>query len=352
MRSIALIPLLFVVVLLPVSSAAQTATNLESNDIFLPAVGRLPGALLTQWRTDLTVTNVSRLQELSTVHITFTRSDQPGEIFVTRTLSPRETLVLDDVVQNTFGLNAAFGSIRITSPTPRARLTANARVYNVGNFGGQYGQGVFALPVDGLTNEHHLTGLTALGDKRTNVGISNPWSVPVGVSINLYDRDGEARGGFNTEVGPRQVMQLNDVFSHFQSGPLEGATLHIVSSFGVYTYASVVRNDTGDAHFIPGTGFARGNVELMPTTCSYAAPVRLATPPATPAGDWIVKLSDDEVDVAGRSALLAQQYGFTVKEVLEPSKVFVADLTLEQIALLRCNTSVLWISQNTVTSLP
>jgi hypothetical protein len=86
----------------------------------------------------------------------------------------------------------------------------------------------------------------------------------------------------------------------------------------------------------------------MPTSCSYAAPVLLTTPPSTPGEGWVVRLTDDQIDPAGRTALLAQQYGFEVSEVIEGLKMFVADLTLEQMARLRCDTSVLWIQQNTL----
>lgn len=324
-----------------IPAATVSANDLAASDILVPVAGRTPGAHGSVWRTDLTITNVSPLASANVV-ITFSESDD--EQFTTRTLGPRQTVVLEDVLFSTFSADDTAGIIRITSPG--AKLTANARIYNTGSAQGEFGQGVQALPVDGLTRDHYLTGLSGLDGNRTNVGISNPWDVPVGYTIELYDMDGELRGSFNTVVGAKQVMQYNDVFSQFSAGPLEGATVRIVSEFGVYAYASVVRSDSGDARFIQGTGFARGHDLLLPVGCSYAAPVNLVAPGETATDQWIVRLIEEETDPAGRVELLASEYGFTPSKVLEEVKMFVAPLTPDQIALLRCDPVIFWIQQD------
>ena len=131
--------------------AVGQVVDFSSNDLLIPIAGRTPGAFGSQWRTDLTVTNVSTHLEPSNVFLTFTRTDGVGETFISRTLNPAETVVLNDVIQNAFGSDRATGIIRITSPNVRARLTANARIYNAANPVGEFGQGVQALPVDALT---------------------------------------------------------------------------------------------------------------------------------------------------------------------------------------------------------
>jgi hypothetical protein len=327
--------------------SAAHAYDLTATDIFIPVVARTAGANGSQWRTDLTVTNVSRAPQAVTVFIKFIPTGTNQEHWSSEVLDPRQTLVLDDFIRNRFGLQNAVGTVRITSPSKGARLTANARIYNRGSVYGEFGQGVPALPVDGLTGEHYLTGLTALGGNRTNIGISNPWELEVQIWISLYDEYGDLRGAFATALGPRDLLQLNDVFAHFSTGPLEGATVHITSDSAVATYASIVRNDSGDARFITGSGFARGNEILLPTACSWAGPVNLVRPGTQAADGWIVRLRDNYVDPVGRAALLAQEYNFTVIQMLESLRSFHAELTPEQIALLRCNSAVALISQNT-----
>jgi hypothetical protein len=325
--------------------SSASAADFRGSDLLVPVASRTPGANGSIWRTDLTVTNLSTTGPVS-IAITFTSEGEQS--FTTRVIEPRETIVLDDVVLTVFDRSDAIGTIRITSGTEGAQLAANARIYNAGSSSGEFGQGVLALPVDGLTRDHYLTGLTGTGGNRTNVGISNPWDVPNGFIIALYDRDGMNRGSFTSSVGPRQVVQLNDVFASFSAAPVAGATVHVVSEFPVYTYASIVRGDSGDARFIPGTGFARGHDVLLSTVCSYAAPVNVVPPERTAAPGWIVKLIDEETDPVGRIAFLAGRYGFVPTNIFDALKMFTAPLTPQQIAALRCDTSVAYIQQNEV----
>lgn len=55
---------------------------------------------------------------------------------------------------------------------------------------------------------------------------------------------------------------------------------------------------------------------------------------------------DEEADPAGRIALLAEQYGFMPTNIDSALKMFIAPLTPQQIAALRCDTSVDYIQQN------
>ena len=73
------------------------------------------------------------------------------------------------------------------------------------------------------------------------------------VFIQLIDTAGESHGGFATVIPARSYRQFNDIFSHFQSGPLNAAMVRVTASnVPVYAYASIVRNDTGDATFVVG----------------------------------------------------------------------------------------------------
>jgi len=84
----------------------------------------------------------------------------------------------------------------------------------------------------------------------TNVGVSNPSELTTLIWIELFDTSGLSRGAFATTVGPRSYRQFNDIFSHFQAGPLNAAIVRVSSDAPVYAYASIVRNDTGDATFV------------------------------------------------------------------------------------------------------
>ncbi|MFN2240257.1 MAG: hypothetical protein ABR524_12785 [Thermoanaerobaculia bacterium] len=71
------------------------------------------------------------------------------------------------------------------------------------------------------------------------------------------DRDG---GGLHEEavtLAPHQVIQFNDIFTRFGIAPRADVQVDIynnqVQGVIVYGYASVVRNDSGDAVFVFGT---------------------------------------------------------------------------------------------------
>lgn len=142
------------------------------------------------------------------------------------------------------------GIVRVTWDEPNARITARARIYNIGG-AGEFGQGVPGVRPESLVSDVFLPGLSGVNGNRTNVGVSNPSSQPVLFWISLYDTSGAPRGAFATYVGPRSFRQFNDIFSHFQSAPLDAAMVRVTGTDGViYAYASIVRNDTGDATFV------------------------------------------------------------------------------------------------------
>ncbi|HYR29669.1 MAG TPA: hypothetical protein VEU30_14470, partial [Thermoanaerobaculia bacterium] len=77
-------------------AAKATATDFTSHHLLVPVAGRTAGALGTQWKTDLVVTNAARTGEPVSVQIFFVDNgqlDQP----VVATLWPRQSVNLKDV---------------------------------------------------------------------------------------------------------------------------------------------------------------------------------------------------------------------------------------------------------------
>ncbi|HEX4933435.1 MAG TPA: protease inhibitor I9 family protein, partial [Gemmatimonadaceae bacterium] len=319
------------------------ATDFAGPSVLIPVAGRVPGAFGSQWQTDLVVTNASRTGNPVPVTIVFSRADG-GEQFSTTELPPRASLISRDVVRELFGQTSGLGMIRITSPWPQARLTARARIYNVGSSVGEFGQTVHAMPLASLSREAYLAGLSGTGGNRTNVGIANPGPNDVALFLSLFEADGNFRGGFSTVIPSGTVRQYNDIFAEFGAGNLDGATLQVTSSDGVYPYASIVRSDSGDADFVTATGVAVDEAEVIVNPqCAAPAPLRLAP---IPAEGWIVMYANN-VDAAATTAALATKYGFTPKTVYENAfKGFVAELTHAVIAELRCEPVVTSVEQN------
>lgn len=242
-----------VVVLALFTSLTAKAYDFSGNELFFPVVSRVPGVNETQWRTDLVVTN--RHDHLaSEVSMIFLPAIGEG-IQHRFTLAPRQTVTMPDVVLETFGVSERVGTIWMGAQNPAVSIAGHARIYNAGNPAGEFGQVVHALPPDKLPKTIWLSGLTGIGGNRSNAGIANPSNDEANFSISWYDKDGEQRGAVSLSVGPWKVMLINDVFSALGVAPDEGLTLRIRSSIHpLYAYGSVVRNDTGDAYTITGSG--------------------------------------------------------------------------------------------------
>jgi hypothetical protein len=242
MRKIALLSLLILL-----SSSAL------AGEVLIPAVYRGTGANDTLWRTEIVISNVTRDPQIAPVQTTITFHGDNGLTHqVSMPLSQMEVIAVPDAVREWFDVENGGGIVRVTWEGSAARIFARARIYNVGEHG-EYGQSVPGIETSKLLSEHFLTGLTGVGGNRTNVGVSNPTTTATLVWIELIDTSGLSRGSFATSVPARSYIQLNDIFSRFNAGPLNAAMVRVTATDAiVYAYASIVRNDTGDATFITG----------------------------------------------------------------------------------------------------
>jgi hypothetical protein len=228
------------------------ASSAFAGEVLIPVVYRGAGAFGTQWRTEIVVSNVSSgVPVLVPATITFHR-DNGEDLAIAQHLAPHEVLAIPDAVHAWFGVETGAGIVRVTWEGDQARIMARARVYNVGEQG-EYGQSVPGIDTWKLVSDQYLPGISGVDGNRTNVGVANPSTADALVWIELFDTAGLSRGSFATSVPARSFRQFNDIFSHFQAGPLSAAMVRVTgTNTVVYAYASVVRNDTGDATFVVG----------------------------------------------------------------------------------------------------
>lgn len=322
-------------------AAKAAATDFASHHLLVPIAGRTAGVFGTEWKTDLVVTNANRNGEPVTVQIYFIENGFLTQPVVVN-LWPRQSADLTDVIGSAFSKQTATGLFLITTSDPDAKLTARARIYNT-TASGQYGQTVQAMPLTKLSKSAVLTGLSGVNGKRTNVGIANPADVAASVSISLFDVNGDFQGSFNTEVGAYGVFRLNDIFSYFQTGPLDGATIQINSSHGVYPYASIVRRDNGDADFVAGAATEIDESKaIVKPQCTSPAALSLA---ALPAGGYSVVFRLG-IDPWTTTPELEARYNFKARNVYNFGVFFAEQLTPAQVAALRCESSIRVIEES------
>ncbi|MGN6184209.1 MAG: hypothetical protein ACTHQM_11205 [Thermoanaerobaculia bacterium] len=242
-----------VAVLALLTAFSASAYDFSGNEIFLPVVSRVPGANGTQWRTDLVVTNRSDSfpTEVSMWFFPVGASDAIQHVF---TLEPRQTATMHDFLFEEYGIEQRAGTVWLGARDERVKLVANARIYNTGNAAGEFGQLIHGLPPESLSKTSWLHGLTGINGNRTNIGIANPNDSRALFTLAWYDKTGESRGSVSLAVEPWQVFVINDIFAYIGLPADEGLSLRVRSANNnIYAYASVVRNDTGDAYTIIGS---------------------------------------------------------------------------------------------------
>jgi len=183
--------------------------------------------------------------------------------------------------------------IRITSAQPVTAHAASLR----------------AVAIDALPAESVMSGV---------VRIANPWFVPASVVVTL---PGEQR--FHL-VPPLDVLQLE-----------VSANARITSNVGVYAYDE--RTFVADA----------GQPSAIEPRCTEPAALDAAQPGPPSADGWLV-LMNPGTPVDTTQMLLPARHGYMPLSFHEELPGFIAELTPEQIAALRCESSVQLIARNAV----
>jgi hypothetical protein len=102
-----------------------------------------------------------------------------------------ETLILDDVIRNVFGMNSATGALRITADG--GEVTANLVVYTgAGSEDGTYGSGFEGIPTSSATGAGEATTLSGLqlnDDFYTNL-FATAGANGATIDLSLLDPDG------------------------------------------------------------------------------------------------------------------------------------------------------------------
>jgi hypothetical protein len=277
-------------VLVAVLAVALPAAGQEAFSIqFFPVVARGPGLAGTQWVTDLTIHNP--LDEAVTVGMQFFVANEdnlfnplfPDSV----TIPPGETVIMEDVLQTTFGYTDAVkgGMVLVSDPDylignpSNTKVIAVTRTYNVGSPEGTFGQTVPSM-VSTLNvgwDSSFITGARNDADFRSNLGISST-SVMSTLRVHYAIKDA---GGAVLADGSKviRVASMNQwSFEQLGVGTVDGPlTVELwldpanasadpcadePAPPGFFAYVSKVDNGTGDAEFLV-------SAPLMPFLCAF-----------------------------------------------------------------------------------
>ncbi len=231
--------------------ALASAIHMESNTVVIPVIGRFPGAFGSEWRTDVFIANP--YSPVANVTATFYVTGGPT-LTSSLVLQGYNAASLPDIVQDTFGLANAGGQLVLTSDIA---IEARARIYNTGSPAGQFGQNVPGLGIGSLSRQAFAYGLSTANGNRVNIGVANPNAVDASVLLNIRDKNSGQLHSEVLTVPAHQTLQFNDIAARYgipQQGGLQVEFMGSDSSIPLFGYASEVRNDSGDAIFVFGTG--------------------------------------------------------------------------------------------------
>jgi len=190
--------------------APGAAQVVDETQIF-PVVAHTEGAgdPPTSWRSDLTVHNVMDSElTVGAFFLPFNQGNDPEEGEMEELiLDPRETLTIEDVIVNLFGITEdTSGALLLqcdaeTFPSnpDDAAMLATTRTYTVGSAVGTFGTAVQAVHLSGrILNAGQsislITGARNDSDYRSNLGIVNISfsGAPITVHYRFLDEEGSA----------------------------------------------------------------------------------------------------------------------------------------------------------------
>jgi|GEM_PF-4121570 len=238
-----------------------------STDLVVPAVGRTPGIGGTVWRTRLELFNTATAETTVALFLNLSDRDNTAPAASAQVAVPaRATLIVEDLIAETFGLDEAVGSVDIVASAP---VIAHARIANVGSDVGTFGQAVPGLPASWAVGDDVVPGLNPNAARfylfearqdagfRTNLGIASVVATPLTVEVRAMLGEQTVGAPLTLTLEPFSHTQVNRVLGEMgvPSG-MSGVRLEAAAAAGsggrFFAYISRVDNGSGDAVFLLG----------------------------------------------------------------------------------------------------
>ena len=221
----------------------------------IPAAAHAGGAQGTSWVTDVVLHNLR--DDNVTADVFFLKSGIDGvqSRAVEIAVPGDESVLLTDIVLETFGFHSASGAILIGSDQS---LVVSSRTYNTSPEG-TYGQFIPGFNVNRALMSGQRATLIQLSEGnafRTNLGVANASAVAIDISVEIYEASGQYLDTSHFHVPPWSHAQINGVFS-MVGFPQTADGYAIIGCDTAdahwFAYASVVDNRSGDPVFVAPT---------------------------------------------------------------------------------------------------
>ena len=172
---------------------------------------------------------------------------------------PRQSVYFTDVLVTLFGDPGTAGAIELSYDSS-TRITVLSRTYSPSLPAPTTGTSVPAFTSDAALTRAVLVGLGSSGGDpsqgfRSNVGVYNRSSSAVSVTVTLLGSSGTTLGAaVPIALAANEARQVNDIFSvaGAASTLTRNAYAIVASSAAVFSYATVIDNQSADSVFIAG----------------------------------------------------------------------------------------------------
>lgn len=226
----------------------------DSTQLTFPILATVPGAAGTNFRSDMRLVNNSGESVEVLLHFFMgggSANSGPTQT-ATITLEPGEQALLDDVLQDQFGVDIGSGAVQLFSSRP---IVAVARIYNDQRASDRGTFGQFAAGTGNAVasrGEGVLAGLSdspiQMGGFRTNVGWFNAGASEAMLTMRAHRNNGAIIEMSTVIVPPFSQVQQH-VSAIFPTLAMEENfyITYTTESPSLFVYASVVDNVNGDA---------------------------------------------------------------------------------------------------------
>jgi hypothetical protein len=172
-------------------------------------------------------------------------------------IAPRQQVLYQDVLKSLLKANETAGTLELSWDSSFGAISASARTYSPSAPTPTNGTGIPALGSTESRGRALFTGLASNGGDlsagfRSNVGAYNPSSTPANVTLTLFDDSGVLLGGASHAFAGFEAFQFNDIFAVVGKGTTlaQKATLVLTSDVPVFSYVTVIDNQTNDSSFV------------------------------------------------------------------------------------------------------
>jgi len=228
------------------------ASGIYAEDVTLPAAASIVGG--APFFSDVRAFNTSYANALDVTarYRCFINCAAVGVPEIQFTLAPRESRSFNDIVVSQFQTPGSAGGIEFEHSGTDEQLVVTSRLYSTAP------EPTVGMFIPGLPNNeaHPRTVLTSIrnGGFRTNVGAYNREDAPVTVTFTIFDGGVQVGTPVSVSISGHSGAQVNNIFrAAGQEGhATENAVITVSADHEIFSYASVIDNNTTDPIFVRG----------------------------------------------------------------------------------------------------